>query len=179
MQVSRSIITAMRVTAIVVTVGLVGLHFMHFSEAAPAKKVETVEPVISHPDVHELFVDVNNERVKAGLAPLIEDARLDASAAAKCTDMVTMNYWGHNRPDGTEPWHFFAEQGITQLHLGENLAYGWPTSQSVVVGWMDSPSHKANILDPKYSDVGYAVCHSDNFAGYGAEDIVVQHFESL
>jgi uncharacterized protein YkwD len=110
----------------------------------------------------------------------MEDGRLDASATAKCQDMVAKNYWAHNDPTGRTPWHFITDQNINWHTAGENLEFGYGrSSDMVVVAWMNSPEHKANILNPTFTTVGYAICPDPNLASFGAGDVVVQHFVGL
>ncbi len=99
----------------------------------------------------------NKERQRSGQAALRENKALDEAAAAKAADMFAKNYWAHNAPDGTEPWSFILTAGYSYLHAGENLARDFRDPQSVVVAWMNSPSHKANLLSPKYQEIGIAV----------------------
>lgn len=99
----------------------------------------------------------NQERVAAGLAPLKLDARLNQSASLKAGNMFAENYWAHVSPSGKQPWYWFAQAGYTYTNAGENLAMDFDTSSGTVQGWMNSPGHRANILNPAYKDVGFAV----------------------
>lgn len=99
---------------------------------------------------------VNTERQKAGLHPLIVSASLQRSSYAKGADMMSVDYWSHNAPDGSEPWHFFEENGYMFTGAGENLAKSFSTPAGVVKGWMDSPTHKANVLGAEYKEIGIA-----------------------
>ena len=76
-------------------------------------------------DVIDLWTLSNSQRTNAGVKVLALDGRLNQSSTAKCTDMVSRNYWEHNNPDGIEPWAFIKDQGITNYRkLGENQASG-------------------------------------------------------
>jgi len=99
----------------------------------------------------------NRQRQAAGLNTLNENKLLDEAAAAKAADMFARDYWAHNAPDGTEPWSFVLGSGYSYLHAGENLARDFRDPNSVVTAWMKSPSHKANLISPKYQDIGIAV----------------------
>lgn len=99
----------------------------------------------------------NRQRQEAGLNPLKENKLLDTAAAAKAADMFARDYWAHNTPDGAEPWSFVLDSGYSYLHAGENLARDFRDPASVVTAWMNSPSHKVNLLSPKYQDIGIAV----------------------
>lgn len=129
----------------------------------------------SSPDVYNLWTLVNEQRTKVGLSPLALDERLDKSAQKKCDDMAAKGYWDHNAPDGSQPWHFFYENFGKFSEAGENLAYGFADSQSVVYKWMSSPEHRENILKPSFSEVGYAVCTAADYQGEDHTTVVVQH----
>lgn len=141
------------------------------------KAVLATIPAPLPPDASTLFTLVNQQRVANGLSALIDNPKLDASATAKCSDMVLHNYWAHDDPvTGTTPWDFMHQQGVYFTTAGENLAEGHFTSESMVTSWMNSPEHRSNILNANYHYVGYDICHSDNFDGNGSVYVTVQHF---
>jgi len=142
-------------------------------------KTEYLVPPLSPKDIviSDLWTEVNEERASLGLPELRLDPQLAKSSKGKCDDMVSQNYWGHTAPNGTEPWNFLRLAGIVKYQkAGENLAYGFSNAQDVVIGWMNSPTHKANIVDPAFTNEGFAVCESPNFIDKGYQLIVVQHF---
>lgn len=136
------------------------------------------QSVIWQPTITEqgLLDGTNAVRVNAELPMLTLSKQLTASATAKCKDMVQKDYWAHNDPVGREPWHFIDESGYAKQAAGENLAYGFSDNGGVINGWMNSPAHKANLLDTRYQDIGFGICSSDNFVKSGKQTIVVQHF---
>lgn len=89
---------------------------------------------------------VSEERVKAGLKPLAYNETLEKAACLKADHMIANNYWSHIAPDGTTPWSFFDRVGYRYFTAGENLAYGYRTDTAVVTGWMNSQTHKDNIM---------------------------------
>lgn len=99
----------------------------------------------------------NKERVKNGLPPLTENLNLDKAAQAKAASMFSENYWAHFAPSGKSPWDFIQASGYKFSYAGENLAKNFYTSDEVVKAWMASPSHKENIMNPKYKEIGIAV----------------------
>lgn len=106
----------------------------------------------------ELLSFVNNARQERGLAPLAFSAELSDAARRKAADMLEKNYWAHFSPDGSSsPWGFIKAAGYGYVFAGENLAKGFTDSGSVVNAWMNSSSHRDNILSGKYRDVGFAV----------------------
>ena len=100
---------------------------------------------------------INNERKKYNLSPLSPSAQLNTAATAKASDMFDKNYWAHISPTGTTPWQFISHTGYRYIYAGENLAKSFDKSDEVVEAWMRSPSHRANILKPEYSEIGLAV----------------------
>lgn len=122
----------------------------------------------------ELVSYTNNARAQNGLGNLSQNGQLNNSAQAKANDMIARDYWSHNTPDGTQPWWFFSQAGYNYSNAGENLAYGFADSASTVTGWMNSPSHKANILGA-YVDVGFGIANGANYQG-GENTVVVAHY---
>lgn len=108
-------------------------------------------------NVGDLFNISNQERINNGLPALSLNTQLSSAALAKANDMFADNYWAHVAPDGTTPWSFILASGYDYTSAGENLAKDFSTSAGVVNGWMGSPSHRANVLNSNYADVGYAV----------------------
>jgi len=115
---------------------------------------------------------VNLDREKHGLASLSLNPSLNLAAMAKANDMLSKNYFAHTGPDGTKPWFWFTSLGYNYAYAGENLAEGYSDPLDLENSFMASPSHRANILSPFYSDMGLAiVSHNDH-------DLVVQFFGS-
>lgn len=127
-------------------------------------------------DLDKLASLVNENRTTRQLNPLNRNSLLDKSAQAKCDDMVKKDYWSHNDPDGITPWQFFNDAGVEYRYAAENLAYGFNDAKSVDEGWINSESHKANILDGKLTNVGYAQCRYSSTSKEGEKTLVVQHF---
>ncbi len=120
-----------------------------------------------------LLDSTNKERQDNGLNPLTYSTTLDQAAQAKAEDMAKRDYWSHNTPDGKEPWIFIDSAGYKYFKAAENLAYGFESSRSAVVGWMNSPSHRANILDGDLKEVGFGIVNVENYQNKGPETIVV------
>lgn len=122
----------------------------------------------------DLLNATNAFRAQNGLSPLSMNTQLNNSAQNKAQHMVTNDYWAHNAPDGTTPWYFFDASGYNYSRAGENLAYGFATSQDAVNGWIASPSHRANMLGD-YQDVGFGFVDGANYQG-GQNTVVVAHY---
>ena len=118
----------------------------------------------------------NNNRASAKEPALTIDSKLAAAAQAKASDMVSKNYWSHNSPSGQTPWDFITAAGYQYQVAGENLAYGFGSANATVAAWMNSPEHRANILDRDYQNVGFGVASSLNYQGNGPEIIVVAEY---
>lgn len=104
-----------------------------------------------------LWTNRNREQ-NGGLAPLKENAKLDAAAQVKLKDMFARQYFEHVSPDGNGPAELAKQQGYSYVLIGENLALGdYKDDQALLTAWMNSPGHRANILKPQYQDIGVAV----------------------
>ncbi len=99
----------------------------------------------------------NKEREKVGLPPVKENSALNQAAQLKAENMLAENYWSHFAPSGKTPWDFIIGSGYKFAFAGENLAKNFYNSEDVVVAWMNSPTHKDNLLNSKYEDIGIAV----------------------
>ena len=120
-----------------------------------------------------LLAATNSQRNANGQASLALNQQLVNAAQAKANDMVARNYWSHNTPDGQEPWVFVDAAGYKYLKAGENLAYGFSNSDTTVTGWMNSPTHRANMLDGAFIEVGFGFANSANYNDSGPETVVV------
>lgn len=110
-------------------------------------------------DVEKIISLTNQERKKMGLTTLKENPILDQAAVEKAKDMISKNYWNHFAPDGTTPWYFFGKSGYQYSSAGENLARDFYTNDAVVSAWMNSPTHRENILSKDYQDIGIGVVY--------------------
>lgn len=88
----------------------------------------------------------NAERAKAGCGALRVDQRLVTAAKRHSADMAANNYFSHTSQNGDSPWDRMAAAGYPDAGA-ENIAKGYPTAAAVVKGWMNSPGHRANILN--------------------------------
>lgn len=99
----------------------------------------------------------NQKRAEQGLNPLAINSKLNESAQRKAGDMFAFNYWAHISPSGRNPWSFFQEVGYKYVYAGENLARDFMDSNAVVEAWMNSQTHRDNILNPNYKEIGISV----------------------
>lgn len=123
--------------------------------------------------IDTLLTSTNDKRLANGKDNLKLNPELTRAAQAKANDMTSKNYWSHNTPDGKEPWVFVQQSGYDYQKAGENLAYGFNSSRETITGWMNSPSHRANLLDPDYSEVGFGFANAKDYNNTGPETVVV------
>ncbi len=105
----------------------------------------------------DLLTDTNQQRQAANLKPLDLSEQLDQAALLKVKDMFANQYWDHTSPSGVTPWKWLTDVGYNYDVAGENLAKNFSDAGSIISAWMASPSHRANILNDKYTQVGFAV----------------------
>ncbi|MER6116610.1 sigma-70 family RNA polymerase sigma factor [Streptomyces sp. NPDC001743] len=100
---------------------------------------------------------VNKERGAAGCGPLTEDAQLTDAAQRHSDDMAARNFFEHSNPDGADPGERVTEAGYRWSTYGENIARGQQTPAAVMESWMNSPGHRANILNCAFEDIGIGI----------------------
>jgi len=104
-----------------------------------------------------VLVDYANQgRVESLASPLTMNPLLEEAARKKAEDMAANGYFAHFSPEGRAPWDFIKEAGYNFSYAGENLAIDFSDSVDVYQAWMDSPSHRANILNRNFKDIGIA-----------------------
>ncbi len=124
--------------------------------------------------ISKLYSLTNDERTELGLPALKENPRLTVAAEHKAADMFKKDYWSHFAPDGGSPWDFIKGSGYQYEYAGENLAKNFLFSKNVVDAWMNSPTHRENVVKKEYTEVGYAVVNG--MLGGEETTLVVQMF---
>jgi uncharacterized YkwD family protein len=114
------------------------------------------------PNELELFFLTNEEREKAGVQPLSYDIRDGEIARLKSKDMYDKGYFTHNSPTYGSPFDMLKKFGVTYTYAGENLAAGFKTPQDTMDGWMNSQSHKDNLLREVFTRVGIGYYEGPN-----------------
>ncbi len=124
--------------------------------------------------VSSLIEQTNQQREKIKLGILETNDTLKISAQLKADDMASRGYFAHNTPDGKDPWYFFHKANYEYQYAGENLAVNFIDSKDVTEAWMNSKTHRDNLLNEKYTQVGIATA----LGKYKGRDaiFVVQHF---
>lgn len=118
----------------------------------PAQKVWASE--ITPKNIIQL---VNKERFSQGLDVLTENSILDKAAQNKLSDMIEKNYFAHTSPEGLSPWHWIEKNGYDYQYAGENLAVNFTSAEDQHKAWMASATHRKNILNSSYKEIGVAV----------------------
>ncbi len=107
----------------------------------------------------KIIAQTNIQRFDNGqLPPLLENAKLDAAAMAKAQDLFKNQYFEHISPSGVDPGTLVKNYGYDYIVSGENLILGnFKSEAEVVQDWMNSPGHRANILNKRFVDIGVAI----------------------
>ncbi|MGY6018762.1 sigma-70 family RNA polymerase sigma factor [Streptomyces spinosirectus] len=107
--------------------------------------------------VAQVVALVNQERAKAGCGALTEDPQLEKAAQGHSDDMAARGFFDHTNPDGADPGQRITAAGYKWSTYGENIAQGQQTAAAVMESWMNSPGHRANILNCSFKDIGVGV----------------------
>lgn len=106
---------------------------------------------------------VNEARAENGLPALTASGELSRVARIKSQDMVDNGYFSHNSPTYGTPFEMLTSFGVSYRTAGENIAYGQRSPQEVVTTWMNSPGHRANILNAGFTQIGVGYVSSGNY----------------
>ncbi|OHA96565.1 MAG: hypothetical protein A3J09_01220 [Candidatus Zambryskibacteria bacterium RIFCSPLOWO2_02_FULL_51_21] len=126
---------------------LPGLNFVSF--------LQTLNVTAVLPGV--LSALTNAERLENNLPELRENPLLDEAARLKAEDMARNAYFAHTSPEGKTPWYWFQKAGYSYVYAGENLAVNFIDSADVTEAWMNSPTHRANIIKGAYTEMGTGI----------------------
>ena len=124
-----------------------------------------------------LVIDYTNaDRTNNQKQPLKINPLLAQAAQLKADDMAKRSYFSHEGPSGEAPWSWLDKVGYKYVYAGENLALDFFESSEVNQAWMNSPKHRENILDKKFTDIGIGLAHGQ-FEGRDSV-FIVQFFGS-
>ncbi len=161
--------TAMALMVALVLMSFIAVNLQALVWQSSGWLVGTVLPAV--------VVDLTNtERENIAAVPLHRNALLDEAARLKAEDMVKNQYFAHYSPSGVSPWYWFEQVSYTFAHAGENLAIHFTDSDAVVAAWMESPTHRANIVNKNYTEIGVGTAKG-KFDGFDTV-FVVQLFGS-
>jgi uncharacterized protein YkwD len=137
----------------------------------PSAKSTARPPEIASVE-QQVLAMVNAERAKVANCPSLHaDSRLADAARAHSQDMAVHDYFSHTSPDGSTFVDRIARAGYPRtLAAAENIAYGYPTAAAVMDGWMNSPGHRANILNCGIRAIGVGVVANSSGRKYWTQD---------
>jgi hypothetical protein len=138
------------VGAFVLIIGVTGILFSTVVKHLPGGSYAAVYASI-------LVSNTNQARETAlGGGQLTTNPLLTQAAQLVANDMATKSYFAHINPDGKTPWYWLNQVGYNYNYAGENLAVNFVDSTDVSNAWMASPTHRANILNPVFKEIGIA-----------------------
>ncbi len=153
-------------SGLLITVKIFTISMLSVGPILPAySSAITVENIISL---------TNQSRQDYKLGTLTENGLLNNAAQSKADDMLKNGYFSHNAPDGKTPWDFITKAGYSYLSAGENLAVNFTEAENVETAWMNSPGHKANIVNKNFEEIGIGIAQGE-YQGHTAI-FVVQMF---
>ena len=164
----------LRTEAVVFLLGLAIFAEMAFLLAVFVVLPQTGFLALIAPQV--LVQSANTARQETKNKTLTVNPLLTRAAQLKANDMATKGYFAHTSPSGVTPWYWLSQAGYRYSTAGENLAVDFIDSSDVHRAWMDSPSHRANILNAGYTEIGIATA-TGTYKGY--ETIFVVQFLGL
>lgn len=115
----------------------------------------------------------NGSRHNTKLAQLTINPILQQAAQLKANDMAAKGYFSHTSPEGVTPWFWFKKVGYQFTHAGENLAINYFDTADVNNAWLASPSHRANILNSSFTEMGIGIAKGDF---HGQKSIFIVEF---
>ncbi len=150
---------------------LVGVKFAVVASVALSPSAAVYSSAITINNVLSL---TNESRAAYQVSALSLNSKLTSAAQAKADDMAAKGYFSHTSPDGHSPWWFVQQTGYSYMAAGENLAVDFTEAENVETAWMNSPGHRANILNKNYEQIGIGIA-SGQFQGHDTT-FVVQMF---
>lgn len=145
---------------------------------APIIPTATPAPVPTNPNPpssnisqieKDIFNLTNEQRAKNGLSPYVWDDAIAAVARAHSKDMSARNFFSHVNPDGIDPFQRMRVGGISFSYAGENIA-GGPSADMMMTNWMNSPGHRANILNAGFHRIGIGVAQNNTYGLVATQD---------
>ncbi|MBW4476674.1 MAG: pre-peptidase C-terminal domain-containing protein [Tolypothrix brevis GSE-NOS-MK-07-07A] len=122
-------------------------------------------PSSGNPFINRVLELTNAQRLQAGLQPLTLNSKLNNSAQTHSEDMALRDFFDHKGSNGSSMGDRAKASGYNFSRLGENIAAGYATPEDVVQGWLNSPGHRANILNPSYREIGIGYYYLANDTG--------------
>jgi uncharacterized protein YkwD len=121
------------------------------------------------PSLQAALTRINSLRAQAGAKPLALNTALNTAAQAFANDMATYRYFSHTGRDGSTPGKRITAAGYNWQTYGENIAYGYSDWNKTITAWMNSPGHRANLLNSRFKEIGLGVKNRYYVADFGAQ----------
>jgi uncharacterized YkwD family protein len=121
---------------------------------------------------NQVLTLVNQQRAANGLKALSMDSALTKTATLKSQDMAKLGYFDHTSPTYGSPFDMMKQFGITYRAAGENIAMGQTSPQQVMQDWMNSPGHRANILNSSFTKLGVGIAQNSNGQYYWTQQFI-------
>ena len=121
---------------------------------------------------NQVLTLVNQQRAANGLGALSMDSALTKTATLKSQDMAKLGYFDHTSPTYGSPFDMMKQFGITYRAAGENIAMGQTSPQQVMQDWMNSPGHRANILNSSFTKIGVGIAQNSNGQYYWTQQFI-------
>jgi len=118
----------------------------------------------------------NQARAQLNKKPLTSNAKLMTAAQMKAEDMAKGHFFAHTAPDGTVAWDYFKKVGYSYEVAGENLAITNESSDAIIQGWLNSPTHRDNLLNSQYADMGIGMASFGDYQGHKGTYVVVAFY---
>lgn len=134
--------------------------------------------IIANLNTIDIVYEINKIRSSYGLEPLVINPKLNLAATLKAEDMINKNYFDHYSPEGKTPWHWFSVANYSYRYAGENLALNFWNDKETVDAWLNSPTHRENILNPKFLETGVAILSGTTSTTKESKTVIVQLFGS-
>lgn len=132
------------------------------SRPAPTQTQQPTQDSQNSNVQQQILTLVNLERKKANLQPLTLNSQLAQAAQNHTNDMVSKSYFSHTSPSGGTMTSRVNATGYKYSAIGENIAAGSGTATATMTQWMNSPGHRANILNPKFRELGVGYAQSND-----------------
>lgn len=145
-----------------VGLGLLGMLAMLGMLTTLTETVLRGNPSMVAEVVRSVIVNTTNtNRTEHGAGLLTINPQLTLAAQRKAQDMAQKGYFAHVSPEGVTPWSWFSGTGYRFTHAGENLAVRFSDSETIVRAWMNSDGHRANLLNPDFTEIGIGIAEGE------------------
>lgn len=118
--------------------------------------ISSIQTTVAEALPQVIIEQTNTARQASGAQPLALNSRLALAARLKAEDLASKGYFSHQSPDGSMPWDWMKKANYDYSYAGENLAVNFFDASDLMDAWLNSPSHRANILSQDYTEIGIA-----------------------